>query len=41
MAKEVDRFVELVVVRHGETSWNASRIVQVGSQHQASVALSF
>nr|ABA91368.2 phosphoglycerate mutase family protein, expressed [Oryza sativa Japonica Group] len=28
MAKEVDRFVELVVVRHGETSWNASRIVQ-------------
>ncbi|EEC68823.1 hypothetical protein OsI_37392 [Oryza sativa Indica Group] len=28
MAKEVDRFVELVVVRHGETSWNSSRIVQ-------------
>uniref|UniRef100_A0A0D9XWP2 Phosphoglycerate mutase (2,3-diphosphoglycerate-dependent) n=1 Tax=Leersia perrieri TaxID=77586 RepID=A0A0D9XWP2_9ORYZ len=25
---EGERFVELVVVRHGETSWNASRIVQ-------------
>ncbi|KAF0890114.1 hypothetical protein E2562_037682 [Oryza meyeriana var. granulata] len=25
---EGDRFVELVVVRHGETSWNASHIVQ-------------
>uniref|UniRef100_A0A0D9XNW0 Uncharacterized protein n=1 Tax=Leersia perrieri TaxID=77586 RepID=A0A0D9XNW0_9ORYZ len=25
---EGERFVEVVVVRHGETSWNASRIVQ-------------
>jgi hypothetical protein len=25
-----DEFTEVVVVRHGETSWNASRIVQVG-----------
>jgi broad specificity phosphatase PhoE len=24
-----ERFAEVVVVRHGETSWNASRIVQV------------
>ncbi|PUZ62872.1 hypothetical protein GQ55_3G021500 [Panicum hallii var. hallii] len=25
-----EEFTEVVVVRHGETSWNASRIVQVG-----------
>jgi broad specificity phosphatase PhoE len=24
-----ERFAEVVVVRHGETSWNASHIVQV------------
>jgi broad specificity phosphatase PhoE len=23
-----DQFAEVVVVRHGETSWNASRIIQ-------------
>lgn len=26
---EVGQFTEVVVVRHGETSWNASRIIQV------------
>ncbi|RLM57814.1 phosphoglycerate mutase-like protein 4 [Panicum miliaceum] len=25
-----EEFTEVVVVRHGETSWNASRIVQIG-----------
>jgi probable phosphoglycerate mutase len=26
---ERGEFTEVVVVRHGETSWNASRIIQV------------
>jgi hypothetical protein len=28
-AEEYDDFTEVVIVRHGETSWNAARIIQV------------
>uniref|UniRef100_M8CTD5 Uncharacterized protein n=1 Tax=Aegilops tauschii TaxID=37682 RepID=M8CTD5_AEGTA len=30
-------FAEVVVVRHGETSWNASRIVQAKLLHQVAM----